>query len=91
MLRTWWIEYWWILPALSYFVLLAVVARYGKWATVGRKILLASICVFILTIPSSPWGHGYPMAVLTVINLLLYIAVENRQAKTSPDRRTGRA
>lgn len=28
---------WWVLPALSYFVFLAVVTRYGKWATVGRK------------------------------------------------------
>lgn len=72
--------YWWILPGLLYATLLLFVMRRGLWQTVGRKVLLVSICVFILLIPSMRWAEGYPFAVLTVANLLLYVATGNRQA-----------
>jgi hypothetical protein len=81
------IAYWWILPGLLYGTLLLFVMRRGLWQTVGRKILLVAICVFILLIPSMRWAQGYPFAVLTVANLLLYVATENRQSKT-PSRRS---
>jgi hypothetical protein len=76
-------EYWWFLPPLLYLIVLVVVIRRGMWETVGRKILLAALCVFILLIPSSRWAGGYPFAVLTVINLLLFVATGNSQAKIS--------
>jgi hypothetical protein len=76
-------ELWWILPPLLYLILLVVLMRRGLWQTVGRNILLAGICVFILLIPSSRWADGYPFAVLTVANLLLYVATGNRRAKIS--------
>lgn len=74
-------EFWWILPGLLYFVLLIVLMRYGLWEKVGRKVLLAAICIFILLIPSARWAGGYPFAVLTVLNLLLFVATDNRRAK----------
>lgn len=84
MLKDWWIGYWWILPPLLYLIFLGIVIRLGMWPTVGRKILLASICVFILLIPSTRrWAQGYPFAVLTVLNLLVFIWTGNRQATIS--------
>jgi hypothetical protein len=77
-------QFWWVLPGLAYFILLAFLMRRGLWSTVGRKIHLAAICVFILLIPSMHWAGGYPFAVLTVLNVLLFVAAENRLAKTSP-------
>jgi hypothetical protein len=77
------IAFWWILPGLLYGTLLLFVMRRGLWQTAGRNILLVGICVFILLIPSSRWADGYPFAVLTVANLLLYVATGNRQAKIS--------
>ena len=76
-------QFWWIVPGLAYFILLAILMRRGLWATVGWKIHVAAICVFILLIPSARWADGYPLAVLTVLNVLLFVAVENRRAKTS--------
>ena len=73
--------YWWILPPLLYLILFVAIIRCGLWDKVGRKILLAAICLFILLIPSSRWLDGYPFAALTVINLLLFVVMENRQAK----------
>ncbi|WP_155942976.1 hypothetical protein [Mycobacterium sp. 141] len=80
------LDYWWILPPLLYGALLVFVIRRGLWETVGRKILLAAICVFILLIPATRWAQGYPFAVLTVINLLLYVAAGNRQSRTKLER-----
>jgi hypothetical protein len=65
-------EYWWILPVLLYFILLAVVIRRGMWATVGEKIYWAAMCVLILVIPSRPAPSSYVLAVLVVLNLLIY-------------------
>lgn len=65
-------EYWWILPVLLYFILLAVVMRRGMWATVGQKIFWITICVLILLIPTKPKPSSYVLAVLVVLNLWLY-------------------
>jgi hypothetical protein len=65
-------EFWWILAVILYFVLLAVVIRRGLWATVGEKIYWATTCVLILTLPTTPEPSSYFLAVIIVLNLLLY-------------------
>ncbi|MCV7282819.1 hypothetical protein H7J88_24595 [Mycolicibacterium flavescens] len=74
-------QYWWILLGLLYTILLVFLMRRGLWESVGRKILLAAICVFILLIPSTRWAGGYPFAALVVLNLLTFVATENRHTK----------
>jgi predicted ABC-type exoprotein transport system permease subunit len=65
-------EYWWILPVLLYFVLLAVVMRRGMWATVGQNIYWVATCVLVLLIPTKPSPSSYVLAVLVVLNLWIY-------------------
>ena len=65
-------EYWWILPVLLYFILLAVLMRRGMWATVGQKIYWVTICVLILVIPTRPSPSSYVLAILVVLNLWIY-------------------
>lgn len=65
-------EYWWILPVLLYFIVLAIVMRRGLWATVGEKIHWITLCVLILIIPTKPSPSSYLFAVLVVVNLVIY-------------------
>lgn len=66
------VEYWWILPTVLFFAVLAVVMRRGKWATAGQKIYFVSICVGILVIPTTPKPASYLLAVGVVLNLWIY-------------------
>lgn len=65
-------EYWWILPVLLYFIVLAVVMRRGMWATAGQTIYWITLCVLILLIPTRPTPSSYVLAVLVVLNLWIY-------------------
>jgi len=71
MLRHWWIEYWWILASLVYCILLVVLIRGGMWAKSGPKIVLATLCVLVLLIPSMHAPGSYVNAMLVVLNLLI--------------------
>ncbi|MUL78945.1 hypothetical protein [Mycolicibacterium sp. CBMA 226] len=71
MSKHWWIENWWVLAALAYCVVLAVLVRGGAWAKHGPKIVLAVTSVIILLIPAMPSPGNYVNAVLVVLNLLV--------------------
>jgi len=78
MLSEVWNDYWWVLPPLLYFAVLIVVIRRGLWATVGQVIMLAFLCESILYLPFSHPPMSYGLAVLTVLNLLLFVRVNVR-------------
>jgi hypothetical protein len=65
-------EYWWILLVLSYFIVSVVVMHRGLWATVGQKIIVSTIYVFILILPTMHPPSSYVTAVGIVLNLLIY-------------------
>jgi hypothetical protein len=66
------VDYWWIPVAILYPLLLAVVIRRGLWATRGEQIYWANTCVLVLWLPTRPEPSSYVLAVLIVLNLLLY-------------------
>jgi hypothetical protein len=68
-------DYWWVLLPLLYFAVLMVLIRRGLWATVGQMVLVASLCAMILYLPFSRAPMSYVLAVLTVINFLLFVRV----------------
>ena len=65
-------EYWWILPILAYAIVSVVVMRRGLWATAGQKIVLSTIYVLILVLPTMHPPSSYVVAVGTVLDLLIY-------------------
>ena len=67
-----WMDYWWILASLAYVARLVFVVRRGTWETL-KPFLLVTICVFILCLPFEHPPLSYVNAVLTVVNLLLFV------------------
>jgi hypothetical protein len=78
MLSNAWSDYWWVLLPLLYFAVLIVLIRRGLWATVGQVVMLAFLCELILYLPFSHPPMSYVLAVLTVVNLLLFVRVNVR-------------
>lgn len=64
--------YWWILFAVLYVILCAVVMRRGMWSTVGQKIMLITIYALILLLPALDPPSSYIMAAGIVLDLLIY-------------------
>ncbi|PQM47914.1 hypothetical protein C1Y40_01873 [Mycobacterium talmoniae] len=71
MLKDWWLEYWWILAVLAYFIVFWLVATRTS-ATTTRNFSLATICAFILLIPTMHPPGNYIDAALIVLALVLH-------------------
>jgi hypothetical protein len=69
-MREMWFEYWWILPTLSYIILLVVLGRHGKCQTANKLVLLAT-CAIILYLPAMHAPLSYFTATAVVVYLLL--------------------
>ena len=87
MLKNWLIEYWWILAALLYVILLVILAgvlvRRGTYATTWPKITLAVTCVIVLLIPTMHAPGSYINALIVVINLLLLFRIYTKPGISS--------
>lgn len=64
-------DYWWILALLGYCVLLVFLIRRGTWVRHGPKIVLATDCAIILSIPFMDRPYSYVAAVAIVLSLAI--------------------
>jgi hypothetical protein len=93
MLKNWWIEYWWILASVIFFILLIMVSRvltrHGTFESTWPRIGLAINCVVIMLIPTMHSPGSYVNAAIVVINLvMLFRFIFNRGMPSQPaDRR----
>ncbi|MCV7170447.1 hypothetical protein H7I41_11025 [Mycobacterium manitobense] len=91
MLTDVWTDYWWVLLPLLYFAVLVVLIRRGLWATVGQMVMLGSLCALILYLPFSHPPMSYVLAVLTVLDLLLFVQVNLQPLSRGRGRHSGAA
>jgi hypothetical protein len=89
MLKNWLFEYWWILVALLYVVLIVILARAlgrrGKFERTWPKITLATTCVIIVLIPTMHSPMSYVVAVISVFNVLvLFRSTFTTQKSSAP-------
>ncbi|WP_319446967.1 MULTISPECIES: hypothetical protein [unclassified Mycobacterium] len=75
MIEHWLSEYWWILAALVYVILLVIVAgalaRRGTFGSTWPKITLAITCLIIVLIPTMHPPGSYVNAVIAVCSLVI--------------------
>lgn len=87
MVERWLIEYWWILAALLYVILLVVLAlashRRGTFERTWPKITLVLTCVIIVLIPTMHAPGSYVNAVIAVSNLWVLFRSTFNTAKSS--------
>lgn len=64
-------DYWWVLAALAYCVVLVLLVRSRLWARHGPRIVLLINCALILSLPFSQRPYSYGTAVAIVVSLLI--------------------
>ena len=89
MLKNLFIEYWWILAALLYVILLVILARFlnrrGTFERTWPKLTLATTCVIIVLIPIMHSPMSYVVAGVCVFNVLvLFRTVFNSEKSSQP-------
>ncbi|MCW2593538.1 MAG: hypothetical protein JWQ86_5965 [Mycobacterium sp.] len=89
MLKNWLIEYWWILAAVLYVILLAILARVlnrrGTFEKTWPRITLATTCVIIMLIPTMHSPVSFVVAGICVFNVsILFRSVFKSEKSSEP-------